>query len=202
MKNRLFVDMDGVLAKFIEVEYIEKLYEKEYFRNLPPQMNVINSIKEIIKNKDTEVYILSAVIKNSKYAAIEKLEWLKEYLPEIDNKHILFTADGKSKIEELENLFDIKISKTDFLLDDYTKNLVAWENGTIRTSGTGIKLLNNINHTKGTWQGWKLHFEDERLYNRLCDVMKYETKRELKKENRKSLLSKKYKDIYKDEFER
>ena len=202
MKNRLFVDMDGVLAKFIEVEYIEKLYEKEYFRSLPPQMNVINSIKEIIKNKDTEVYILSAVIKNSKYAVTEKLEWLKEYLPEIDNKHILFTADGKSKIEELENLFDIKISKTDFLLDDYTKNLVEWEKGTIHTGGTGIKLLNNINHTKGTWQGWKLHFEDERLYNRLCDVMKYETKRELKKENRKSLLSKKYKDIYKDGFER
>ena len=33
-------------------------------------------------------------------------------------------------------------------MDDYTKNLLTWEPPAI-----GIKLLNGINHTNGTWKG-------------------------------------------------
>ena len=46
---RLFIDMDGTLAKFQTVDTLEKLYEKGYFYNLPPNENVVEAIRNIIK---------------------------------------------------------------------------------------------------------------------------------------------------------
>ena len=41
------------------------------------------------------------------------------------------------------------INSNDYLIDDYTKNLIDWK----QSGGTGIKFLNGINHTNKTWQG-------------------------------------------------
>ena len=43
-KQRLFVDMDGTLAVFRQVDELETLYEKGYFLNLAPQRNVLAEI--------------------------------------------------------------------------------------------------------------------------------------------------------------
>ena len=40
-----------------------------------------------------------------------------------------------------------------YLLDDYTKNLASWN------PNQGIKLLNGINHTRGTWQGNAVRYD-------------------------------------------
>ena len=64
--QRLFVDMDGTLAVFRPVDTLEKLYEKDYFANLEPQMNVIDGIRHIIRNNpNIEVFVLSAVLSDS-----------------------------------------------------------------------------------------------------------------------------------------
>lgn len=149
MRKRLFVDMDGTLAEFKNVDTLETLYEKDYFFNLKPQVNVVETVKEIIKKDDVEVFILSAVLSDSKYALQEKNMWLNKYLPEIDKKHRIFPPCGENKKDYIPD----GIRNNDFLLDDYTHNLTLWS-----PPAKGIKLLNGINHTKGTWQDSRLSF--------------------------------------------
>lgn len=143
-KKRLFVDMDGTLAEFKQIDALEQLYEKGYFENLQPQMAVVEAVKIISKEcPDIEVYILSAVLSDSQYALQEKNAWLDRYLPEIDKSHRLFPPCGSDKKDVIKD----GITEKDFLLDDYTLNLNAWE-----PPARGIKLLNGINHTNGSWQ--------------------------------------------------
>lgn len=142
--QRLFVDMDGTLAIFSPVDRLETLYEKGYFLNLQPLDNVVLAVKDIIQNNpDIEVYILSAHLSDSLYALEEKNQWLDKYLPEIDVQHRIFPPCGTDKKEYIPN----GIRSTDCLLDDYTHNLTLWQ-----PPARGVKLLNGINHTKGTWK--------------------------------------------------
>lgn len=153
LPTRLLVDMDGVLTKFKQVDTLEVLYEKGYFLNLEPVDNVINAVKLIkADHPEIEVYILSSVLADSKYALEEKNEWLNQYLPEIDASHRLFPPCGVNKADYVPG----GARETDYLLDDYTHNLTAWE-----PPARGIKLLNGINHTKETWNGNMLRFDKE-----------------------------------------
>lgn len=149
MRKRLFVDMDGTLAEFKNVDTLEVLYEQGYFKNLKPQINVVEAIKEIINKNEVEVFILSAVLSDSKYALGEKNEWIDKFLPEIDKYHRIFPPCGEDK----KNHIPEGIRVNDFLLDDYTHNLMLWS-----PPAEGIKLLNGINHTRGTWKGSMLSF--------------------------------------------
>lgn len=149
MRKRLFVDMDGTLAEFKNVDTLEVLYEQGYFKNLKPQINVVDAIKEIINKNEVEVFILSAVLSDSKYALDEKNEWINKFLPEIDKDHRIFPPCGEDK----KNYIPDHIRNNDFLLDDYTHNIMLWSPPT-----EGIKLLNGINHTRGTWKGSMLSF--------------------------------------------
>ena len=57
--------MDGTLAEFRKVDTLEKLYEKGYFLNLEPHMNVVDSIRSIVTDhSEIEVYILSSISLN------------------------------------------------------------------------------------------------------------------------------------------
>lgn len=141
---RYFIDMDGTLAKWNRVDYFERLYEEGYYKNLLPMNNVVEAVRKLI-DEGEDVYSLSAYLTDSKYALDEKNEWLNEHLPEIDHKHRIFVPYGADKSQFIEN----GINENDYLLDDYTQNLLQWE----QSNGTGVKLLNDINHTKGTWQG-------------------------------------------------
>lgn len=150
-KKRLFVDMDGTLAEFKTVDTLEQLYERGYFAKLKPQQGVLGAVKHIVKeHPEIEVYILSSVLTDSQYALEEKNAWLDWYLPEINRQHRIFPPCGKDK----KDFIDGGVSERDFLLDDYTVNLHAWE-----PPAHGIKLLNGINHTRGTWQGDMVRFD-------------------------------------------
>ena len=144
LKKRLFVDMDGTLAVFKPVSTLETLYEPGYFLNLEPIHNVLEAVKMIAKRQDIEVFILSSVLSDSSYALEEKNAWLDRYLPEIDRQHRFFPTCGSDKKEVIPG----GVKGTDYLMDDYTKNLQSWE-----PPAVGIKLLNGINHTKGSWSG-------------------------------------------------
>lgn len=151
--NRLFVDMDGTLAEFHHVDALEALYEKGYFLKLTPHQNVVDAVKQVFRNEsDISVYVLSAVLADSATARDEKNLWLDEHLPEIDEAHRLFTPCGVDKAAYLIANYGIKIDKWDVLLDDYTKNLISW----VAIGGRGLKLLNGINDTRGTWHGARI----------------------------------------------
>lgn len=166
-RQRLFVDMDGTLAEFKTVDTLETLYEKDYFINLKPNENVLGAIKQLIADNDFDVYILSAYLTDSRYALEEKNAWLDKYLPELPQEKRLFVPCGTDKSVAVPGL----IRPDDYLLDDYTKNLSEWE-----PPAKGIKLINGINHTNGTWQGDKIQFthSPEEISNMISSVMKGE----------------------------
>lgn len=166
-RQRLFVDMDGTLAEFKTVDTLETLYEKDYFINLKPNENVLGAIKQLIADNDIDVYILSAYLTDSRYALEEKNAWLDKYLPELPQEKRLFVPCGTDKSVAVPGL----IRPDDYLLDDYTKNLSEWE-----PPARGIKLINGINHTNGTWQGDKIQFthSPEEISSMISSVMKGE----------------------------
>ena len=165
MKPRLFIDMDGTLAEFHPVKKMETLLEKGYFRNLKEIPEVVLAVKELLQEEAIEVYILSAVLKDNPYAAEEKRQWLKEKLPEISESRQIFCHCGANKKEFAHGVAGVG---NDFLLDDYTPNLMKWGEG-------AIKLLNGINHTKGSWQGNRIRAnkEPEALAKQLREIILY-----------------------------
>lgn len=142
-KQRLFVDMDGTLAKFIDqTDTPGALLEPGYFESLPPQQNVVEAIKQLTKAPALEVYVLSAAL-DLPNAVPEKNAWLDAHLPEIDLEHRLFPAHN-----QLKSMFTPGgLRHSDILLDDYSRNLHDW----VQAGGIGIKLLNGINNNHGTW---------------------------------------------------
>jgi 5'(3')-deoxyribonucleotidase len=150
-KQRLFVDMDGTLAVFTPVDELEMLYQKGYFLNQTPHENVVVAVREIIKNHpEIEVNILSAYLTDSPFALQEKNEWLDRHLPQIDEAHRVFVPCGSDKKEGIAG----GVRPDDFLLDDYTQNLNDWQ-----PPARGIKLLNAINHTRGSWTHDRIRYD-------------------------------------------
>ena len=152
---RIFVDMDGTLARFHdEVKYLERMWEEGFFKQLKPFEEICSAIKLLkLKNPDAEIYILSAAIEGEPpYCQQQKHEWLDKYLPEIDREHRIFTTIGKPKADFIKG----GIRMTDILIDDYNKGLEEWE----KYGGTAVKCVNNINH-KGLvgplWEGKLIH---------------------------------------------
>ena len=156
-KPRLFVDMDGTLAEFrklsIEIDEMEDVQTAQdrlhnilrtpgYFRSLAPQKNVVDAVKRIAESGEIEVFVITCFLENCS-ALEEKNDWLNEYLPMIGLDHRIFVPDGENKSAYVPGF----IGKNDYLLDDYTDNLYQWN-----VFGTGIKMLNGINSTKGSWK--------------------------------------------------
>lgn len=152
-KQRLFIDMDGTLAVFTPVDELETLYEQGYFLNQAPHENVVAAVRELIENHpEIEVHILSAYLADSQYALAEKNAWLDHYLPEMDETHRIFVPCGSDKKEGIPG----GVRENDFLLDDYTQNLNDWQ-----PPARGIKLLNAINHTRGSWKHDRIRYDRE-----------------------------------------
>lgn len=165
-KKRLYIDMDGTLTEWrsfvLKVENYEQkeilleklnnlLLQPGYFISLEPHMNIVNAIRELCKEYD--VYILSCVLPKEEEPnpSTEKREWLRTYLPEIDDDHIIFVPDGENKTKYIEG----GIREGDVCLDDYTPKLVDFE----EAGGIGVKVLNKVNESKGSWKGNTISIE-------------------------------------------
>lgn len=160
---RIFVDMDGTLAKWNNVEF-EQLFEEGYYRNLKPNIELVNEVNNLISQGE-DVYILSAYLTESDYAKKEKQEWVKQYLPELQEDKKIFVPYGTNKAKYLKEHYS-PITNQDYLIDDYTKNLLEWK----EFGGIGVKYLNGINHTRGTWRGLMInentpHYNNTSLLN-------------------------------------
>lgn len=147
--NKIFLDMDGTLARFNVRNALERFEnERGFFANLLAYKGIEN-INEMVKNGN--VYIISA--SPNIYADIDKKQWIKKYIPNLKNENILLCRNGQNKAHFIENKLGIKIDKSCYLLDDYTKNLVEWE----QAGGTGIKRMTKVSdNSTGKWKGLQL----------------------------------------------
>ncbi len=142
--------MDGTLAEW-RVAGAPHLYDEGYFKHLRPYAEMVEAIKALrfYYRREVEVFILSAVLMDSAFAEQEKGEWLKSQFGAINT---VFVPNGSNKAEFVPG----GIKESDVLIDDFTKNLDAWE----KQGGRGLKVLNGINNTKGTWKGKKIYFKN------------------------------------------
>lgn len=147
--KRIFLDMDGTLARFNVKNALERFaVEKGFFANLLAYKG-IEKINEMVVNGN--VYIISA--SPNEQADNDKMTWLNKYLPNLNKDNIIFCRLGENKAEIIENKLNIKIDKTCYLLDDYTHNLKQWET----IGGTGIKRITKVaDNSTGKWVGLEL----------------------------------------------
>jgi len=139
-KKRLYIDIDGTLARFHDADkmFIEAMWTPGFYVGLKPFENAVEGVKQFIKeHPEVDVYILSAVLDTDPpFIVDEKNEWLDKYLPEITSDHRIFTHAGESKTDYIG-----KINENVYLLDDYNKNLIEFEDA----GAHAIKFHNDVN---------------------------------------------------------
>lgn len=149
---KLFLDLDGTLAKFNSKRNALQRFdnEKGFFSSLKPY-KYIEEINKIATSGKVEVYIISAT--PNEQADNDKMIWIKTYLKDIKQKNICFCRLNENKAKVINNKLNITIDKECVLLDDYTKNLIEWNN----LNGIGIKRLTSLANNKSKkWKGLTL----------------------------------------------
>ncbi|GAB3355022.1 5'-3'-deoxyribonucleotidase [Arachidicoccus ginsenosidivorans] len=145
-RKTIAIDMDGVLANVEPqlVKYYNKYYgasltletiqgmsgaeafpkdaptrymlnQPGFFRDLEVMPGAIDAVRQLMK--DYEVYVVSAATEFP-LSLFEKYEWLREHFPFIDWRHIVLCGDKS-------------IISTDYMIDDYCKNLDVFKGKTL-----------------------------------------------------------------------
>lgn len=139
---KIYIDMDGCIAKWNTEASIEETFEPGYFADLEPEESLIDAVKMLAQEYD--VSILSAVYQDN-HSEGDKISWLKKNgLGFLDT---IFVPYGESKQKYIDHEY------TSILIDDYSKNLEEW---VMSKNCYGIKYLNGINASKGQWTGFML----------------------------------------------
>ena len=147
--KRLFIDLDGTVAKFNVKNALERFDKEEgFFANLGAYKGIEEVNKLALTN---QVFVISA--SSNERTDKDKMLWLKKYLFNIKKENITFCRLGQNKAKVIEDKYSITLNEECLLLDDYTKNLIEWEN----FGGKGIKRITKVadNSTK-KWKGQEL----------------------------------------------
>lgn len=138
MRN-IYVDMDGVLAKWRPECSMEDVAKKDYFLNLEDEQSIIDTCR-LLKDWNIPVIILSSAL--SVRAAWEKRQWLDQH-GMADFKSI-FVPYGDEKSDYVSESGSI-------LVDDFGQNLKTWQ-------GIPVKFYNGINGHGHTNYEYFLHY--------------------------------------------
>ncbi len=143
--TNLYIDQDGVLARWCDAP-LEEVKKEGYFlsRELETVMKEVVDILSACTK--VRVYLLSSVWDDG-HSASEKRRWIKDKGVRINDEDILFVPYGMSKSEFIRR--NKGAHSSDILLDDYSLNLRQWH-------GVGIKFMNGVNGTKGTWKSYRV----------------------------------------------
>lgn len=152
--KKIFLDLDGTLAKFNVPNALERFDKEEGFFSKLGAYKGIESINELAKNNN--LFVISA--SPNEQADKDKIIWIEKYLPNININNITICRIGENKAKIIQDKYNITINEQCYLLDDYTKNLIEWEN----FGGTGIKRLTTVaDNSRKIWQGLVLkHLEE------------------------------------------
>lgn len=131
-----YFDMDGVLADFHSAYRVNKAValHRDSMAKLSPFAHNIKLARNLIAKKET-VYILTKAANEE--AKQGKLDWLKQYIPEIDKNHFICIVGYGKKIDY--------IRESGILFDDDKRNIREWEKGGqkgyyLEEKGENIKL--------------------------------------------------------------
>lgn len=146
--RKIFLDMDGTIVKFNVKNALARFEnELDFFAKLGAYKG-IEKINEMAKVGN--IYIISASPNDR--CDNDKMKWLDKFLPSLPKANIVFCRIGENKAEIIKEKIGVDIKDT-LLLDDYTKNLIQWENA----GGIGIKRLTRVaDNSTGKWQGLTL----------------------------------------------
>lgn len=149
MNKKVFLDLDGTLAKFNVRNALER-FDKEvgFFAKLSAYKG-IEVVNELAKTN--QLFIISA--SPNEQADKDKMVWIQKYLPNVSIDNITLCRIGQNKAQIIEEKYSIKIDNNCYLLDDYTKNLNEWEN----FGGLGIKRLTSVaDNSRKLWKGLQI----------------------------------------------
>ena len=149
---RLFLDLDGTLAKFNSKRNALKRFDNEigFFANLKPY-KYIEFVNTLALSGEVSVYIISAT--PNEQADKDKLTWINKYLNNIPKENICFSRLNENKAKVIKDKLNITIDNNCLLLDDYTKNLIEWQN----LNGIGIKrITSKADNSRKLWKGYCL----------------------------------------------
>ena len=138
--KKIYLDMDGVLARFDKAENAIARFdnEKGFFKSL----EVTEFAKRIARIRNTErFYILSA--SPNEVADNDKLEWIKENLSNIKIENVIFVRSGKEKANYAD--------ENAVLFDDYSENLDYFRN----KNGRVVKVINKHSGIKRDYSNWQ-----------------------------------------------
>lgn len=162
-KTKLFIDMDGVTAKWNPDASIEDTYKPGYFLAREPEEKLIKAINLYLRTVGP-VCILSATYGKSQQ--LEKLSWLRNQFPSCNildpgfkrtfesDIETVFCPYGVSKKQFIIDNYEDLLSDVNILMDDFSNNLREWNDPVSKF--IGLKFMNDINGTKGTWTGLKM----------------------------------------------
>ena len=147
--KKLFLDMDGTIAMFNSKRNALKRFDNEigFFANLKPY-KYIEFVNSLATKEGVNAYIISAT--PNEQADKDKLVWIKKYLNQINDKNICFCRLNENKAKVIKDKLNITIDNNCLLLDDYTKNLIEWQN----LNGIGIKrITSKADNSRKLWKG-------------------------------------------------
>lgn len=123
----IYIDMDGVLARWCETSTREDTHRHGYFLTREPEPAVIEAARVL-----SHASILSAVYEDD-HSCTEKRIWLRAH--GLGDIPFIAVPYGSRKGDF------IKDEASAILLDDFSKNLEEWR-------GTPVKFYNGINGKK------------------------------------------------------
>ena len=149
---KLFLDLDGTLAKFNSKRNALKRFDNEigFFANLKPY-KYIEFVNTLALSREVSVYIISAT--PNEQADKDKLTWINKYLNNIPKENICFSRLNENKAKVIKDKLNITIDNNCLLLDDYTKNLIEWQN----LNGIGIKrITSKADNSRKIWKDYSI----------------------------------------------
>jgi len=116
--DNLYFDVDGVLANFHEIKDGWKFAKGyNFIRNLKPFMANVALVNALVEKDSNSVYICSLVA--SEQARQARLEWLKEYIPNLKAENIILIVGSGKKYEYIKTSMGT-------LIDDKESNCKQW----------------------------------------------------------------------------